>query len=158
MGPMKPKGLRICALGLLICSSPGAGHGGQGAVTETKDAEFLGLAKSWAEGVSANDADRLSDVLDADYEHIHGTGLQESRGQFLEALRSGARKYEPIRLEELRVKPFGDFALVTGKFSLRVEVRGKVIEGVNRFCMTMMARPSGWKVVQFQATALPAKP
>jgi len=155
---MKPRGLRICALGFLIYFSPGAGHGEQGAVSGTKEAEFLGLAMNWAEGVGGNNADRLNDVLDADYEHIHGTGLQETRSQFLEALRSGARKYEPIRMEELRVKPLGDFALVTGKFSLKVEVRGRVIEGVNRFCMTMMARPSGWKIVQFQATAIPAKP
>ena len=97
-------------------------------------------------------------ILDENYEHIHGTGLQENREQFLAALRSGARKYKPIRLEELRVRVLGNVALVTGKFSLQVEARGKVIEGTNRFCMTMIERPEGWKILQFQATALMAKP
>lgn len=138
----------------LLLLSLAIGH----AEPATRDTKILGLAESWAEGVGSNNPHRLDEVLDADYEHIHGTGLQESRSQFLEALQSGARKYEPIRLEDVRVRAWDDFALVTGKFSLKVEARGKGIEGVNRFCMTMIERPAGWKILQFQATALPAKP
>jgi len=58
----------------------------------------------------------------------------------------------------LRVRTFDGFALVTGKFALKVEVRGKTMEGTNRFCMTLIERPTGWKILQFQATALPSKP
>ncbi|NBS13386.1 MAG: nuclear transport factor 2 family protein [Verrucomicrobia bacterium] len=122
------------------------------------DTQLLALAESWAGSVGGNHPDQLEMILDENYEHIHGTGLQENREQFLAALRSGARKYKPIRLEELRVRVLGNVALVTGKFSLQVEARGKVIEGTNRFCMTMIERPEGWKILQFQATALMAKP
>lgn len=142
----------------LLWLSLAIGHAEPATSPTTKDTKILGLADSWAESVGSNNPDRLEEVLDADYEHIHGTGLQESRSQFLEALRSGSRKYEPIRLEDVRVRGWGDFALVTGKFSLKVEARGKRIEGVNRFCMTMIERPAGWKILQFQATALPPKP
>jgi len=155
---MKARSLIYLARALLFCLTVGTGRTDQTAVTATSDAKFFALAEGWADAVGHNNPDQLNPVLDENYEHIHGTGLQENRNQFLEALRIGTRKYEPIRLEELRVRAWGDFALVTGKFSLKVEARGKAMEGVNRFCMTMIERPAGWKVLQFQATALSAKP
>lgn len=112
------------------------------------------IAKQWAEGVGSNQVEALEAVLDETYEHIHGTGLVDSRSQFLEALRNGTRKYQPVSLEDLKARSFGETALVTGTFALKVEVRGKKLEGVNRFCMTMVKRPSGWRIVQFQATAV----
>ena len=121
------------------------------------DAELVGLAQSWANGVGGNRPEDLNPSLDRQYRHIHGTGLVENRSQFLEALRNGSRKYQPIHLEDLEVQRHEDFALVTGKFSLKAEVRGKVIEGVNRFCMILIRRTDGWKILQFQATALPTK-
>ena len=123
-----------------------------------EESGLLALARVWAEAVGQNKPDLLDSCLDDQYVHIHGTGLVETKSQFLEALRTRARKYEPIQLEELRVRTFAGFALVTGKFSLRVEARGRVIEGVNRFCMTLAKRPAGWIFVQFQATALPPQP
>ena len=114
----------------------------------------LEISQQWAEGVGGNRPEALEEVLDETYEHVHGTGLVESRSQFLEALRKGTRKYQPLRLEELKARIFGDFALVTGKFALKVEVRGRVLEGVNRFCLSMVKRPGGWRIVQFQATAV----
>ena len=121
------------------------------------DSKFVVLAQGWADGVGGNRPDELNQILDQQYQHIHGTGLLETKAQFLEALRNGSRKYQPIHLEELEVKNHENFALVTGKFPLKAEVGGKVIEGVNRFCMILIRRAEGWKILQFQATALPAK-
>lgn len=101
----------------------------------------LALAEAWATALGSNQADALRPLLDATYEHIHGTGLVENKEQFLEALRTGTRKYQPIHLEDVRVKAYGRVALVTGRFALSVEARGKTIEGVNRFCLTLIEAP-----------------
>jgi hypothetical protein len=98
--------------------------------------------------------DELNKILDDSYQHIHGTGLVESREEFLGALRSGARKYEPIQLEEVKTRLFGDCAVVTGKFALKVSVKGKMMEGVNRFSFVAVQTPEGPKIVSFQATAI----
>lgn len=124
---------------------------------EGENAKLVGLAESWARAVGGNQPEELTAILDEKYEHIHGTGLVENRSQFVEALRTGTRKYQPIHLEEVQVKAYEGFALVTGKFALRAEVRGKTLEGVNRFCLTLIQRPEGWRILQFQATAMPPK-
>lgn len=149
--------LRSLLLAVCLIFRVGNGWADSATGNSTRDTQVLALAQSWAEAVGGNHPDQLQLVLDENYEHIHGTGLQENRRQFLEALQRGTRKYGPIHLEELYVRVLGDFALVTGKFSLKVDSRGKLIEGVNRFCLTMTQGPAGWKIVQFQATVLPSQ-
>ena len=113
-----------------------------------------GCAQQWASCVSQGQADELAKILDDSYQHIHGTGLVESREEFLGALRSGVRKYEPIQLEEVRTRLFGECAVVTGKFTLKVSIKGKMMEGVNRFSFVVVQTPEGPKIVSFQATAI----
>jgi len=113
-----------------------------------------GCAQQWASCVGQGQADDLVKILDDSYQHIHGTGLVENREEFLGALRSGARKYEPIQLQDVKTRLFGECAVVTGKFSLKVSIKGKMMEGVNRFSFVVVQTPEGAKVVSFQATAI----
>ena len=78
----------------------------------------------------------------------------ENREEFLGALRSGMRKYEPIQLEEVVTRLVGECAIVTGKFALKVSIKGKLMEGVNRFSFVVAQTPQGPKIVSFQATAI----
>jgi hypothetical protein len=111
-------------------------------------------AQQWASCVGQGQADELAKILDDSYQHTHGTGLVENREDFLGALRSGARKYEPIQLEEVKTRLFGECAVVTGKFVLKVSINGKMMEGVNRFSFVVVQTPQGPKIVSFQATAI----
>ena len=111
-------------------------------------------AQQWANYVGQGKADELAKILDDSYQHTHGTGLVENREEFLGALRSGARKYEPIQLEEVNTRLFSECAVVTGKFTLKVSIKGKMMEGVNRFSFVVVQTPQGPKIVSFQATAI----
>ena len=111
-------------------------------------------AQQWASCVGQWKADELAKILDDSYQHIHGTGLMENKEEFVGALRSGARKYEPIQLEDVKTRLFGECAVVTGKFALKVSIKGKMMEGVNRFSFVVVQTPQGPKIVSFQATAI----
>ena len=113
-----------------------------------------GHVQQWASCVGQGQADELAKILDDSYQHIHGTGLMENREEFLGALRSGMRKYEPIQLEEVKTRLVGECAIVTGKFALKVSIKGKLMEGVNRFSFVVAQTPQGPKIVSFQATAI----
>ena len=111
-------------------------------------------AQQWASRLNQGKADELIKILDDSYQHTHGTGLVENREEFLGALRSGARKYETIQLEEVKTRLFGECAVMTGKFALKVSIKGKMMEGVNRFSFIVVQTPHGPKIVSFQATAI----
>ena len=111
-------------------------------------------AQQWASYVGQGKADELAKILDNSYEHIHGTGLVENKEEFLGALRSGARKYEPIELVEVNTRVLGECAVVTGKFALKVSIKGKMMEAVNRCSFVVAQTPQGPRIVSFQATAI----
>jgi ketosteroid isomerase-like protein len=145
---MKKRFLTGFGLGLLFCFMGSVKAEALSAATAEE------CAQQWASCVGHGQADELSKILDDSYQHIHGTGLVENREEFLGALRSGVRKYEPIQMEEVKTRLFGDCAVVTGKFALKVSIKGKMMEGVNRFSFVVVQTPQGPKIVSFQATAI----
>jgi hypothetical protein len=126
-----------------------------GAQTPFVETDALRLAQTWAAYASQADVAGLDTLLDERYMHIHGTALMESKAQFLQAFRSGARRYDPIVLEDVSVRVFGHTAVVTGKFNLKAFLRDKIIEGVNRFSLVVAATQDRTLIVSFQATPVP---
>jgi hypothetical protein len=115
--------------------------------------------QQWATLVAQGQADELGKLLHESYQHIHGTGLVESKTVFLDALRSGNRKYQPIQFEGLKFRSFQDTAILTAQFNLKATAQGKKIEGVNLASFTLIQTPQGLSIVSFQATPLkPATP
>jgi hypothetical protein len=145
---MKIRFLLSLGLGLLFCFLGNVRAEALSAATAEE------CAQQWASYVGQGKADELNKILGDSYQHTHGTGLVENREDFLGALRSGARKYEPIQLEEVKTRLFGECAVVTGKFALKVSIKGKMMEGVNRFSVVVVQTPQGPKIVSFQATAI----
>ncbi len=132
-----------------------------GAQAENARAESLNssaalhTAERWATVVGQADIAGLNELLHADYVHVHATALVESKAKFIEALQTGARKYDPIKIEDSNVRVFGDSAVVSGKFALKATTHDRVIEGVNRFVLLVINTPNGLQVATFQATAIP---
>ena len=110
--------------------------------------------QQWAVLVAQSQTDELAKILHESYQHIHGTGLVETKTTFLNALRNGTRKYEPIQLENIEVRSFGQCAIVTAQFNLKATARGKKIEGVYLASFTLIQTPQGFSIVSFQATPL----
>ncbi len=139
-------------LGLgLILATPASAEISQTAATT--------CVQQWAALVAQGQADELGKLLHQSYQHIHGTGLVESKTAFLEALRNGTRKYEPIQLENLKFRSFQDTAILTAQFNLKATARGKKIEGLYLASFTLIQTPQGLSIVSFQATPLkPATP
>ncbi len=139
-------------LGLgLILATPASAEISQTAATT--------CVQQWADLVAQGQADELGKLLHESYQHIHGTGLVESKTAFLEALRNGTRKYEPIQLENLKFRSFQDTAILTAQFNLKATARGKKIEGLYLASFTLIQTAQGLFIVSFQATPLkPATP
>jgi ketosteroid isomerase-like protein len=117
--------------------------------------EVSGMMKKWSEAMGTADVKTLQTLLDDRYIHIHGTSLVESKSQFLEAFSNGSRKYDPITIEDQKIRVFHQAALVNGHFKLKAYTKDRTLEGVNRFTLAMTKTPQGIKIISFQATAIP---
>ncbi len=137
----------------LSCIAWGAGlDSTSGVISEF---EALSTAQSWALALGKPDIAGLDELLHDEYMHIHATSMVESKAKFIDALKEGARKYDPFTIEDSKVRVFGNSAVVTGKFLLKATMREKVIERVNRFGLVIVRTPRGIKVASFQATSIP---
>jgi hypothetical protein len=141
---------------VVVSFSAGAGAERENSESRPVDAtQALNTAQRWAALISQPDIAGLDELLHAEYLHIHATALVESKEKFIDAFKTGARKYDPVNFDEARVRVFGDSAIVTGRFALRAMSRGKVIEGTNRFGLLLVRTPRGLQVAAFQATPIP---
>ena len=144
----------VLAIVLLFSSALGV-QAEESRVATLSKSEALNTAERWASVVGQADIAGLNELLHTDYIHVHATALVESKVKFIEALQTGARKYDPIKIEESNVRLFGDSAVVTGKFVLKATTRDRVIEGINRFALFVVSTPNGLRIANFQATAIP---
>jgi len=122
------------------------------AETGLTEAEATATARQWAGLLTNSDVNGLETLLATDYIHTHGTGKVESKQQFVEALRSGARKYERCDMSNLQVIPLGNVALVHGNLNVKAVTKSKTIEATHRFTMVIAKTDQGIKVVSYQAT------
>lgn len=116
------------------------------------EAEATATARQWASLLIGSDANGLETLLATDYIHTHGTGKVESKKQFVDALRGGARKYERCEMNDLRVIPLGNVALVQGDLEVKAVAKSKTIEGTHRFMMIIAKTGQGIEVFAYQAT------
>lgn len=101
------------------------------------------------------DTEALAGILADDLTYTHSSGQLETKGQFLESIRSGAIQYTAILPEGLDVRLYGDTAVVTGKGTFKVRMQGEDRSLPLRFTDVYVRRGDGWQMVAWQSTRLP---
>ncbi|MFM6174172.1 MAG: nuclear transport factor 2 family protein [Sphaerospermopsis kisseleviana] len=143
---------RVVLLSLFLAFT--AGFARATAPGDLTAADAVKTAGKWAALVGASDTTALENLLGDGYTHTHGTGLIETKKEFLAALRDGARDYVRCKMGDLDVQLLGRAAIVAGTLDFKVMARGRKIEGTNRFMMIVERTPAGVRLVAYQATPL----
>ena len=118
-------------------------------VIETLRGIEEGLAAAWVEG------DRLfiEQTLGDDWCVTDLTGRLLTKAEVLEEVfDSKDRKVVSMKIDDIRVRPFGDWAIVTGRTKAAGEYEGEVAEVALRFTDVFANRNGNWQVVVSQAT------
>ena len=105
------------------------------------------------------DAGFLEKYLTDDYLGIGGDGRLITKDQDLQMLKSGAIKYEAIDERDVKVRVYGDTAIVSALASVKLTVDGKPIRSDHRATFVWVKQEGNWKEASFQATRIaPATP
>ena len=126
-----------------------------GAEGKPADAEAVRQAEhAWAQAAIKSDAAALDKILGDDLTHTHGGGRTESKAQFLEAIRSGAQKYEAIDYGEINVRIYGSTAIVTSEPNIRTVNSGQPSSSHSRFLHVFVKQGGTWRLVAHQSTRI----
>lgn len=117
--------------------------------------ELAQLVKDLNAAVVKADLAFLERVLHPDYTHHRPRGTVETRAQYLENRKASRVKYEAMVSDDIKVRVYGDTAVVTG----RTTVKGKDERGAidDRWLWTrVLVRKDGrWHFVHYQGTPIP---
>ncbi len=109
------------------------------------------LAKAWVDG----DRETISALLAPDWTVVDIAGRVLTKEQVLkEAFGSGDRKIEAMRIEDVKVRLFGELAVVTGRTVAAGSYQGKRSEVELRFTDVFARRNGVWQAVASQGTAV----
>ncbi len=109
------------------------------------------LATAWVEG----DRSFIEQILADDWSVTDLTGRVLKKTEVLEeAFGSKDRQVVSMRIDDISVRPFGDWAIVTGRTNAAGECQGEVAEVTLRFTDVFANRNGRWQVIASQATLL----
>lgn len=109
------------------------------------------LATAWVEG----NRSFIEQLLADDWSVTDLTGRILKKAEVLEeAFGSKDRQVVSMQIDDINVRSFGDWAIVTGRTKAAGEYQGEVVEVMLRFTDVFVYRNGNWQVVASQATLI----
>jgi len=104
----------------------------------------------------AGDLAGLAAMMTDDLTYTHSSGVEETKAEFLEGLKSGKYLYREIAPRDRRVRVHGDAAIVSGPAHVVIEPGGKRTELELYFTELYVKEGGRWRMALWQSTRLPA--
>ena len=145
----------VLALAVAVASAQEAR---QGAVQDVKAAEVVKkLDLEWLESYVKRDTDFLERYVSDDYTSIDPHGRAVDKKGEIESVKSGDLAITEMKLNEMKVRTYGDAAVITGRCTIKAKVSGQDASGEYRFTDVWVKRDDRWQAVASQLTRI-AKP
>lgn len=142
-------GSRISA----VPGGPGSVEGYSGTITadEVLEADDARYAAQTGKDFAA-----LERLLGDELVFIHSSTVVDGKASLIESIRSGAVTYHEMRRADATVRTYGAIAIITGRCSFDVTVKGQPMTLNLLFHGVWAKRAAGVQLVSWQATRLPA--
>lgn len=114
--------------------------------------EIKNLEKERAAAVVKADTATLERVTADDYVLINANGQMMDKQQTMEAIKTGQIKIASNDLSDLKVRVYGNTAVVTGKSTVKGTLSGTDINGPVLFTRVYVRKNGHWQAVAFQQT------
>jgi hypothetical protein len=103
----------------------------------------------------ANDFAAMERLFGEDLTYFHSSTVVDTKASFVDSMRSGAVRYRQMRRGDVKVRCYGCLAIITGKGSFDVTVKGENRTLNLQFHAIWAKRAAGPQFVSWQATRLP---
>jgi ketosteroid isomerase-like protein len=117
--------------------------------------ELKQLINDLCEAVVKADIAVLERVLHEDYVHHRPRGTVEDRSQYLENRKARRVDFESLVADEIKVRVYGDTALVTGRSIAKGRDQHGTMDEHRRWTRVLVRQDGRWQFVHFHATPIP---
>ncbi|MGI8773102.1 MAG: nuclear transport factor 2 family protein [Acidobacteriaceae bacterium] len=116
--------------------------------------EIEGLESEWREALLQNNAAVFDRLLADDYLGITPNGMLETKADALAVQRSGSVKISQLDPSRMKVRVYGDTAVVTSRAEVTGTNGDRDISGEYRYTRVYNRRSGQWKIVSFEANRI----
>jgi peptidylprolyl isomerase len=110
------------------------------------------LEEEWATAFIKRDAAALGRILADDYYIIDPNGSASDKAQTIQGITSGEFAFESIKYDNLKVRVYGAFAIVTGGEVVKMRSGGQTSTEAFRFTDVFALRRGRWQAISSQLT------
>jgi len=125
--------------------------------TSERQEELLELEKAFAQAIVSNDLEGIGRLVTDDWIIIDPNGEIVDRTRFFEVIKSGALTHEMMESEDLRVRVYGDSAVVTAVTRTKGTFMGQNVSTQERATDVFVKRDGRWQCVLTHLTRFPKK-
>ena len=119
--------------------------------------ELLQLEQEWTNANVKADVAVLDRILADDYTWINQDGVLRTKAQNIELIRSRELVIPSMVTDDMKVRIYGDAAVVTGRNTFKATLQGKEINGQERWTDTWIKRDGRWRCVATHNSLITAK-
>lgn len=119
---------------------------------QTMQEELLRLEKEFAQAVVKNDADAVGRFLADDWIIVDPDGRIIDKSRFLGVIKSGALSHEIMESDDLRVRLYGNTAVVTALATSKGKFMGQDFTSCERATDIFVKQDDRWQCVFTQLT------
>lgn len=153
---MLRNGLIMSLLLLLICSAYSQSTTGKATKAEQ---EVLAQTQAWCDAIVKGDVPTLEGILAADFIITAGDGsLRDKAAELKDLTPTADLKTLYFKTDGVRVRIYGNTAVVTGRAYWRINYKGREQDNERRFTSVFVKQNNRWQIVAQQMTRPPQRP
>src|SRR5262245_28629607 len=114
--------------------------------------EIRGLNLEYDKAIVQQDAAALERLLAQDFVVTKMGGKLSNKAQEIADAKSGETKFETGRSEDVKVRLYGDTAIVNGRWVEKSVTKGKSFDGSHLYTTVYLKRNGKWQIVSDQVT------
>ena len=145
--------LKLLVAALLAVMAPTLGR----AADADAEKEVAKLSKQMTDAFVKGDMAFADGVTADDWMIIVGNGSVGDKSQLLKNVKDGTLKYEVLDKSEMKVRVYGEAAVVTGRAQSRIKVKGQEVGGIDRFTEVFVRQGGKWRCVSTQGSRVTAQ-
>ena len=120
---------------------------------QSVEQQLTKLENDWAKALVTKDYAVLGRVMSDDFtDSGDPDGSVSTKAQMIAGIKSGEAVFSSYKYSDLKVRVYGDAAVVTGLQTFGMQMKGKDASGTFRFTDTWVKKGDSWQCVVEQAS------
>ncbi|GGH03836.1 hypothetical protein GCM10011586_19780 [Silvibacterium dinghuense] len=116
--------------------------------------EIEALEEQWRQALISNNVGQMDHLLADDYIGISANGTVETKAESLAQRRAGTMRITALDITDMKVRVYGDTAVVTSQAHIEGTNGQSSIGGNYRYTRVYNRRLGQWKIVSFEASRM----